>query len=96
MYSSRNLRDQNNIRCYGNTSVTTICKPMKEPCLFDIDADPCELNNLARAHPDILNNILNEINNLRKTAVPPNNTPLDPRGDPKNFNYVWTNFGDQV
>lgn len=28
------------------------------------------------------------------TAIPPGNLQLDPRGDPKHWNYVWTNFGD--
>lgn len=77
-----------------NLTETTICKPLKESCLFDIETDPCELNNLAQAHPDIVEAMINELEKYRKSAVPPNNTPLDLKGDPKNYNYVWTNFGD--
>lgn len=31
-----------------------------------------------------------------ETAVPPGNLPLDPRGNPKYWDYVWTNFGDYI
>ena len=30
------------------------------------------------------------------TAVPPGNRPIDPRGDPKYFDYTWTNWMDYV
>ena len=52
------------------------------------------MNNVAEKFPNILNSLLQELEKQRKTAVPPNNTPLDPAGDPKHWNYVWTNFGD--
>lgn len=71
-----------------------MCKPAKEPCLFDIENDPCELNNVARENPNILSAMLKELSKFRESAVAPKNIPLDPRGDPKNWNYVWTNFGD--
>lgn len=90
----RDLRHQSNIQCYKNIDVTAICKPLNEPCLFNIEDDPCELNNVAEAYPNILNTLLKELIKYKESAVPPNNTPLDPIGDPKNWNYVWTNFGD--
>ena len=31
-----------------------------------------------------------------KTAVPPGNKPIDPRGDPKFYDYTWTNWLDIV
>lgn len=34
------------------------------------------------------------LDNYNKTAVQPGNMPLDPRGDPRFWDYVWTNFGD--
>lgn len=92
--TSRDLRRENNIDCYTNINVTTICKALKEPCLFDIENDPCELNNVARDYPEVLTKMLTELSNMRSSVVPPNNVPIDPRGDPKNWNYVWTNFGD--
>lgn len=31
----------------------TSCFPAKSPCLFDVTADPCELNNLADEKPEV-------------------------------------------
>ena len=42
----------------------------------------------------MLRKLLEELNRFNKTAVPPTNQPLDPRGDPKRWNNTWTNFGD--
>ena len=33
---------------------------------------------------------------FNSTAVPPRNKPIDPRADPKYFDYVWTNWCDYV
>lgn len=42
-----------------------------------------------------MQNLLKRIREINETAVPPNNEALDCRGDPKNFDGVWTNFGDK-
>lgn len=39
-------------------------------------------------------NLLEKLQAYNASALPPGNLPLDPRGDPKNWQYVWTNFGD--
>lgn len=88
------LRDKISVRCYTNVTVTAMCKPVKEPCLFHIEEDPCELNNVARTYPNILADMLGELAIYRKSAVPPQNLPLDPSGNPKYWDNVWTNFGD--
>lgn len=31
----------------------TPCHPLKQPCLFDIEADPCEMDNIAKQHPEV-------------------------------------------
>lgn len=90
----RDLREENSINCYLKINVTSICKPLKGPCLYDIESDPCELNNVAEDHPEILTMLMDELGKLQRTAVPPNNKPIDPKGDPKNWNNVFTNFGD--
>lgn len=90
------LRAENSVDCYSSAIQNTICKPLKEPCLFNIEEDPCELNNLAGTHPNELNKLLEELEKFRASAVPPNNKDLDHRGEPKNFHYVWTNFGDEL
>lgn len=34
------------------------------------------------------------LSEFNATAVPPGNLPIDERGNPKYFDYVFTNFGD--
>ncbi|KAJ8969203.1 hypothetical protein NQ314_001874 [Rhamnusium bicolor] len=47
-------------------------------------------------YPNILSKMENILLGYNKTAVPPGNLPLDLRGDPKYWQYVWTNFGDYL
>lgn len=70
------------------------CDLQKAMCLFDVAVDPCELNNLAEVEPEIVARMFARLEEYRKSAVPPANLPLDPRGDPKYWNGTWTNFGD--
>ena len=32
----------------------------------------------------------------KSTVVPPGNKPIDPRSDPKYFDYTWTNWLDII
>jgi hypothetical protein len=70
------------------------CKPLEQPCLFNIDADPCEHYNLAEKFPHILDSLVLRLEELNKTAIPAGNLPLDPRADPRFWDHTWTNFGD--
>ncbi|XP_018576345.1 arylsulfatase B [Anoplophora glabripennis] len=88
------LRLQADVKCSTLPSVE--CKPLQSPCLFNILQDPCEIRNLAQEYPQILTNLENILTEYNKTAIPPGNLPLDLRGDPKYWNYVFTNFGDYI
>lgn len=44
--------------------------------------------------PDVLQAMLVELDKVNKTAVPPNNKPMDPDADPKYWGRVYTSFGD--
>ncbi|CAG9859294.1 unnamed protein product [Phyllotreta striolata] len=70
------------------------CNLLEENCLFNIEEDPCEFNNMAKSYPAIVARLLQKLDSYNQTAIPPGNLPLDPRGNPKYWNYVWTNFGD--
>ena len=35
-------------------NASTNCKPSKSPCLFNIAKDPCEYNNIADSHSDVV------------------------------------------
>lgn len=45
-------------------------------------------------HPEILGRLLEELSKVDSTAVPSSNKPVDPRGDPRLWGRVYTNFGD--
>lgn len=40
-------------------------------CLFDIDADPCEYNDVSAQHPDIVDQLKARLATFQATAVPP-------------------------
>ncbi|XP_045459566.1 arylsulfatase J-like [Melitaea cinxia] len=86
------LRKEATVVCNNNNQIP--CNPLKAPCLFDIEQDPCETRNLADSEPEILRNMLNQLEKINRTAVPPNNKPLDSRGNPKFWGHLITNFGD--
>ncbi|CAG5005734.1 unnamed protein product [Parnassius apollo] len=87
------LREESTIKC--NASIVPIaCKPLLAPCLFNIEEDPCETRNLADLEPNVLAQMLDELERANRTAVAPNNKEGDPRGDPKYWGRVYTNFGD--
>lgn len=70
------------------------CDLQKEICLFNLKDDPCERVNQAKNQPEILQN-LQEV--LKKyNPVKPLNKPIDPRSNPKFWNYTWTNWMDYV
>lgn len=73
-----------------SNQIKTDCNPVKDPCLFNIELDPCEFNNIASTHQDIVNSMLTRLNEMRKTAVPPVNRPGDPLSAPIHHEGYWT------
>nr|KAG5688438.1 hypothetical protein BaRGS_001855 [Batillaria attramentaria] len=65
-------------------------QPKWPPRLYNIKEDPEERDNLAEAQPDMMRFMLTRLDQWMKSGVPPQNQPLDPRGDPKNWGGVWT------
>lgn len=72
-------------------NASTNCLPKKAACLFDIDTDPCEYNNIASQYPDIVAQLEGRLNDYRKTMVTPKNKHLkaDPKGYPENHHWAW-------
>ncbi|KAJ8727197.1 hypothetical protein PYW08_015594 [Mythimna loreyi] len=87
------LREASTIKCDNSIPITP-CKPLEAPCLFDISTDPCERRNMAEEKPEILQELLSELEKVNATAVPPINKEVDPLADPKYWGRVFTNFGD--
>lgn len=57
--------------------------------LFDILEDPCELNNLASSHPEVVTFLKTRINAYQAEAMPVQYKPKDPAGFPEKHNGTW-------
>eukprot|EP01065_Artemidia_motanka_P038521 TRINITY_DN47370_c0_g1_i1.p1 TRINITY_DN47370_c0_g1~~TRINITY_DN47370_c0_g1_i1.p1 ORF type:complete len:551 (+),score=139.19 TRINITY_DN47370_c0_g1_i1:50-1654(+) len=51
--------------------------PIERPCLFDVDADPTEHDDVAKQNPDVVSNMLERWHSLENEYHPP--TSPDPR-----------------
>ncbi|XP_065078304.1 arylsulfatase B isoform X2 [Ochlerotatus camptorhynchus] len=71
------------------------CDPKKSACLFNLLEDPCERNNVASEHADILEELREEVERYRVAAAKPRNKPGDPRADPGLHNNTWTWWQDE-
>jgi hypothetical protein len=61
--------------------------------LFDILNDPLEEHNLADKHPDVVDHLAFELDNMKKNHVPPLNPPdlkPSPKSDPKYWGDTWS------
>ncbi|CAN8029041.1 unnamed protein product, partial [Ixodes persulcatus] len=78
------------VRCGECNLAKDNVKPSSPPYLFDVAADPCELNNLAPDHPEILRQLLKRLEDYATTAVDPENVyELDARSFPEHHNGTW-------
>jgi hypothetical protein len=61
-----------------NTFLCTACNPPHTPaCLFDLEADPAERNNLAAQHPDVVASMSARLATLQATSYHPTFPPDD-------------------
>ncbi|KAK7098575.1 hypothetical protein V1264_002834 [Littorina saxatilis] len=65
-------------------------KPHWKPQLYNIRNDPEERHDLADTEPQTMKMMMDRLHKWMASGVPPQNTPIDPRGDPKNWGGVWT------
>uniref|UniRef100_W8ARZ1 Arylsulfatase B n=1 Tax=Ceratitis capitata TaxID=7213 RepID=W8ARZ1_CERCA len=88
------LRAQATHRCPDNTEDYTQdvyrCEPLREPCFFDIEKDPCERYNLAKLYPLQVQLLAQEVEQFRQGAVESAQRSFsDPRCDPALHGGVW-------
>jgi arylsulfatase B len=86
------LRHQAAIRC--NDPDFKPCKPLTQPCVFDVVSDPCEGQNLYENVGETLSLLEAEMVSYRHTEVKPNNRRSDKLADPKHWNNTWTYWQD--
>ncbi|CAL7944498.1 unnamed protein product [Xylocopa violacea] len=87
-----NLRRAAQIKCNVKEEDMIPCDPLKAPCLFNIEKDPCEMVNLAEKMPVVLAILERSLMKYRVTVIPPSNLDGDPRANPKIWNDTWTSW----
>lgn len=70
------------------------CDLMKAPCLFDLSVDPCEENNLADKHLELLIDMKTRFDYQMTFVVESRRTPSDQMADPKFHDFTWTWWQD--
>lgn len=85
------IRSNMIIDCPNRNSVA--CKPLDKPCLFHIQADPCEKNNLAEVYPSIVTYFKKLVAYEQRRAVPSARIAFgDPASNPAFHNNTWTSW----
>lgn len=66
--------------------------PSGEACLFDLIADPCETNNVAKKYVAVSSQLYEALKYYRRALVPQTNRPFDPNANPARFNNTWSTW----
>ncbi|XP_068081821.1 arylsulfatase B [Anabrus simplex] len=92
------LRSAATIRCDPNSTFhSQPCNPAEtgEVCLYDVENDPCERNNLARTYDHVVRHLRRLLVRHRARLVPQGNLPADAyAADPRKWNNTWTFWTD--
>lgn len=95
-YEIKTRRYQATIRCDTSTwdeRVSSNVDCRSSPCLFNLETDPCERNNLAKIYPIITSQLYDVLKFHRTSLVPQINQPVDAlRANPKLWNYTWSTW----
>ncbi|XP_048584832.1 arylsulfatase B isoform X2 [Nematostella vectensis] len=65
------------------------CVTDEFPCLFDLDSDPCEYNNIAEDNLPIVRRLLKRLTKHQKKARPVWFPERDPEANPANLDGFW-------
>lgn len=83
------------IKCGQRNSSLPACTKTDKYCLYDMESDPCEYNNIALLHPEIGDLLYDRLMAFHKSAQPPRNKPSDPKAFPQYHNGHWTDWLDK-
>ncbi|CAA9995172.1 unnamed protein product [Nesidiocoris tenuis] len=71
------------------------CDPSKGPCLFNLEKDPCERNNLyGSADRNLIERMERRLSEFEAARVPAGNERPEGAGDPRFHNHTWTCWRD--
>lgn len=82
------MRNSAKIRCTKEKNKQS-CDLLKGPCLYNLNDDPCEENNIANRNKILFYFMLRKYKNSLTNLVPTIRKPSDPQCDPIHFNYTW-------
>lgn len=79
------------VRCspQQNTSQSGFKLRSEGRYLFDIESDPCELNNLASTLHSVVDRLSKKLESYTEVAAPPKPLIMDPMGQPSVNDCVW-------
>ncbi|KAJ8680583.1 hypothetical protein QAD02_016370 [Eretmocerus hayati] len=80
------MRRKSAIKCHPHTNHP---KCIISHCLFDIENDPCETQDLSGKHPEVVESLQSFIHDYRLVMMKQTNAPHDPCSNPKYFNGTW-------
>lgn len=89
------LQKQATVICQRAIPEARPCNPLVAPCLFNLNVDPCENNNLAATYPERVDTLLGILSRYAETSVAPRNKGVDPMSDPRHYNNTWTYWWDE-
>ncbi|XP_024083759.1 arylsulfatase B-like [Cimex lectularius] len=87
------LRKMALVKC-NETNKYIKCDSKLQPCLFNIEEDPCERNNVFQLHPDAVRIMESKIAKYRVNMIPPGNKRAESVANPRYYNNTWTNWRD--
>jgi hypothetical protein len=58
-------------------------------CLFDLEVDPCETNNLISMYPNVTDSLMQKLQQFKKEMVPDLAKRIDQASNPHLFNNTW-------
>lgn len=92
------LRNSATVKClFDGQYPVTDCNPSqtRQPCLFNIVSDPCEMHNLASTKEATLRQLYHMLVDEKESLVPQLTKPRDFDGaNPAKFNYTWSSWQD--
>jgi hypothetical protein len=75
----------------------TDCNPSvtKQPCLFNVVSDPCEMHNLVNTEETIMRKLYNLLTTQKQSLHSEICKPMDYNGaNPAKFNQTWSPWQD--
>uniref|UniRef100_A0A336LN14 CSON003318 protein n=1 Tax=Culicoides sonorensis TaxID=179676 RepID=A0A336LN14_CULSO len=90
------IQKSSQVDCSNGKKKENECYPLESPCLFNILEDPCEYFNLADKQPETLKQLLQKLNQYRKSAIPIRNKQPDFNANPLFHNNTWTFWQENI